>query len=148
MSSITATISKQAKLLGTPWTAKHFKKALTKTLLVAQSDNEKYAPATSANSGPGVHYVRGQGTQLASGRNLGNSERMSTRWKTNVASSGIVGSLENNASYSIYVIGSRQARFHARRGWPNVPNYASDQRNVDRLGEVWSGSLFEDKGIR
>lgn len=149
MTAITTTISKQARALGTPWTVKHLKKAMLKTLLVARADNEYYPKETAANRpGNGSFYIRGRGTQLVSGRNLGNSERMSTRWKVKVASNGYSGDVSNNASYADVTIGRRQANFHARNDWPNVPKYAQQRKNAERLGAVWAGSLFGAKGIK
>ena len=82
-----------------------------------------YAPESAANRSPGINgyswYQRGFGTKTITGRRYPRSQRMSTKWKfeTRVLSGRVRSKIINNATYSPYVVGDLQAKFHKARGW-------------------------------
>jgi hypothetical protein len=88
-------------------------------------DVTAYPPESAANRpGRARWYVRGMGTQTATGKRYLTSEKMSNKWERkddgfHVKRFGSSVRLEiiNNASYAQYVIGDKQVRFHALRGW-------------------------------
>ena len=118
-------------------------RALGKVVFAVGADIEKYPPAGSGNRAPAPFYIRGRGTQLSGGRNLNNSQRMSVKWNQSIAIDGERATIENTASYSPFVIGRFQARFHAQRGWVNVPDYVEE--NASRLGEIYFDELLKGK---
>jgi hypothetical protein len=100
---------------------------------------KKYPPETAANQPPVPYYIRGRGTQTAHG-NLGNSEKLGTRWY--VKSEGLKTQIGNSASYAHWVHGEDQASFMAPKGWKKLYDTAKDkipvitgiyQRWIDRL---------------
>lgn len=145
MASVTLTIPRNVENLAAGFTKKDKRRALGVTVLAIGADVEKYAPSSRANTGPGQHYIRGRGTQLVSGRNLNNSERMSVKWDQKVSASGDSATITNTASYSPYVIGKFQRRFHAERGWINIPKHIEDKGNANRFGEIYFNELLRGK---
>jgi hypothetical protein len=83
----------------------------------------KYAPSSAANRSPGINgyswYERRLGTRTITGKLYKTSQDMRNRWtfKTKSNARGIRATIVNNTSYARYVVGLKQAGFHARRGW-------------------------------
>jgi hypothetical protein len=105
----------------------------------------RYPPGTSANQPPPPYYIRGRGTQLAGG-NLGNSERLGSRWQTKPIPLGI--KIYNDASYAKWVNGRMQARAMARIGWMQLEVVAGKKvKQIRDIFEKWIGKLIKDKGL-
>lgn len=102
----------------------------------------KYPPSTRANQPPPPYYIRGRGTQLAS-RNLGNSERLGTRW--NVKQFGRLGiEISNPVSYAEWVHGERQARAMRRIGWKKLSEIAIEKvKTIEAIYNKWINKLVE-----
>lgn len=98
---------------------------------------EKYAPLSQANRKPGINgyswYVRADGTQTITGKRYENSDDMINKWdyKITRVSGGVRATIKNTAKYSGFVIGKKQAWFHKKRGWVNVPEHF--EKRQDRL---------------
>ena len=96
-----------------------------------------YPNETEANRPPAPYYHRGYGVVLQSGRTVMSSKDMKHRWV--VKASGFNATVTNVAPYAQYVIGDRQAWFHAARGWKLITTAAPQesprlvQRIVDAL---------------
>lgn len=99
----------------------------------------EYPAATAANAPPVPYYVRGQGTQYASG-NRGNSERLGTQFYVETTTYGAT--VGNRASYADYVVGEKRAGAMKRIGWRQLYEVAVEklpeitgifQRWIDRL---------------
>ena len=108
------------------------KKGMDNFITDIKKDITAYAPATQANRSPGVNgyswYVRGDGTQTTTGIKYGNSQDMANRWEFPIQETGggVRATIKNLAKYSGYVIGKKQAWFHAKRKWVNVPDYVDN----------------------
>lgn len=123
--------------------SKRHKRAMERVTQQVVSDNIEYPPSTAANRPPTPFYIRGRGLQLKRGNKL-NSEDLLHRWDTKVKASrdSIVGYVLNTASYAAFVVGDRQAWFHALRGWPNVYVYVRRKRRdlAELYGRVYKNS--------
>lgn len=106
----------------------------------------KYPPATSANQPPVPYYIRGRGTQTAGG-NLGNSERLGTRWQT-VPYGRLGMKISNPVSYARYVHGEEQASFMAPKGWRKLIDVAREKiGTISAVYNKWMDRLVKDKGL-
>lgn len=146
--TVTVKIPKNIRDLGKGFNKREKRKALKLVGLAVGGDIEKYPKANAGNRAPAPFYIRGRGTQLKSGRNLNNSQRMSTKWKHVVSADGEKLNIKNRATYSGFVIGQNQARFHARRGWVNVPKYSANRKNGARLARVYLVEMLKQKGFK
>jgi len=90
-----------------------------------------YPEATAANQPPTPYYIRGRGTQYASG-NAGNSERYGSQWT--VQSTGYVTTMQNRASYASHLGGSRQVRWAGLYGWRKLHQVGKEK--VSRVIEI------------
>jgi hypothetical protein len=106
---------------------------------------KKYPPATAANKPPVPYYVRGLGTQTASG-NLGQSEDYKHRWTVKKAGYGV--EVRNDASYARYLGGSEQVGWAKDHGWRKLTDVAHQ-----KLGKIvaiyngWIAKLIKDLGL-
>ena len=139
---VTLTIPADVKRLAKGITAEDQKHGLSKVSAIPISDLDYYPPIVS-NTREFPYCKRGTGLQTSPTRNLGNSEKLSTRWDYSLKGLSTA-TIENSASYAFAVIGERHAYFHEERGWPNVPNYANDQKTADRLGDVYAREVLKD----
>jgi hypothetical protein len=105
----------------------------------------EYPPTTIANSPQnptGRWYERGYGARYASGGGNPTSEMMNRRWYVRPEQWAVL--IGNTASYSPYVHGQEQARFHGERGWKKVEEVAEEDlpELLDKLGDqierIWS----------
>jgi hypothetical protein len=116
-----ASLDRKLKMLTKP--TKPIKKGMDNYLGFLRKKITPYPPATAANRKPGINgyswYVRNFGTRTVTGKAYPTSEQMSKKWtfKTRVRGASVRGEIINLASYSPYVQGEQQARFHAMRGW-------------------------------
>jgi hypothetical protein len=98
------------------------------------ADVDDYPPETDANLPPAPYYKRGYGTVTnAGGTGRKTSEAMGRKWHVKATSSLI--SLENDARYSGYVQGAKQALFHFQRGWKNA--YIEADRRVSEVEDIF-----------
>ena len=79
-----------------------------------------YPGQTAANAPPVPYYIRGRGTETASG-NLGNSEKLGTQWNVRKGWSTKIG---NRASYAAHVHGEKQAAAMGDIGWVKLKDAA------------------------
>ena len=79
-----------------------------------------YPGQTPANAPPVPYYIRGRGTETASG-NLGNSEKLGTQWNVQRGWSTRIG---NRASYAGHVHGEKQAAAMGVIGWVKLKDAA------------------------
>lgn len=103
-----------------------------------------YPPETEANQprSPGTvfsikgrravnhWYVRGLGTVTTSGKVYKTSEDLGNSWTLAQRESGRVVEVGNRVSYGPVVQGSRQAGFHAARGWKTIFQVAKEQAPI------------------
>lgn len=88
----------------------------------------KYPPSTSGNSPPVPYYVRGQGTQTASG-NLGNSERYGAKGWAEVKVKPYGAISTNVTSYGKYLGDDKlQAAHMGRIGWRKIGDVVNEKR--------------------
>jgi len=108
-------------------------------LILDETGLRAYPPLTAANLPPTPFYIRGRGTEAASG-NKGNSERYGTQFY--VKAEGYTTTIGNRASYAKYLGGEEQAAAMARIGWRKLFDVAAEkldaitalyQRGIDRL---------------
>ena len=89
----------------------------------------EYPSQTAANQPPVPYYIRGRGTQTASG-NLGNSEDLGQKWrgaKPQIRDKGFTVAIGTNVSYAPFVQAhDRQARWMKSIGWK------TDQQVLDK----------------
>lgn len=94
-----------------------------------------YPPETDANRPPTPYYIRGRGTQYASG-NKGNSERYGSQWRTTTR--GYTTTIGNRASYARHVGGERQARAMGRIGWRKLVEVGREKvAEITRIYSAW-----------
>jgi hypothetical protein len=106
---------------------------------------KKYPGTTAANAPPVPYYVRGKGTQTASG-NLGNSERLGTQFYSEAA--GLNTKIGNRASYAKYVVGEGQARFMGPKGWRKLFDVAKEkQAGIKKVYQTWVDKCIRDLGL-
>jgi hypothetical protein len=109
--------------------------ATTKGALgMLRGDIAQYPPSSAANNPPGVDgyawYERGYGTRTVTGRGYPTSEALGRSWTTKVerGGRGILGRVGTRVSYARYVQDrTRQARWHAARGWRTVQDVVADK---------------------
>jgi hypothetical protein len=104
--------------------------------ILVQGDVTPYPDKTEANYPPPPYYERGKGVVGAT-KILKTSENLHDKWKLKTGSRVI---LENTASYSGFVQGLKQAKFHADRGWKNAYKRADEM--IDQLHKIFH-RLFE-----
>lgn len=106
---------------------------------------KKYPPASSGNMPPPPYYIRGRGTQVSYSRNLKNSERLGSQWKSKLIDQ--FGSLKiwNDVSYAHYVHGEQsQSDWMAARRWRKLFDVAKEK--AGDIAKIYS--RFMDKMIR
>ncbi len=96
------------------------KAALKNAALMLAGEMAEYPPQTAANQPPVPYYIRGRGTQTASG-NLGNSEDLANKWrgaKPRISNKGFTATIGTNVSYAPFVQSDDfQARWMKDIGW-------------------------------
>lgn len=93
---------------------------------------KRYPPASAANLPPTPYYVRGRGTQYATG-NAYNSERLGTQFYVRSANASTY--IGNRTSYAPFVIGPAQSRVMARLGWRKLEDVAREK--IDAVASVY-----------
>ena len=105
-----------------------------------------YPPETTANLPPTPYYIRGRGTQTASG-NYGNSERLGTKW--NVTRRGYETRVSNPASYARWVHGEEQAGAMAEIGWVKLWDTAKKKlKEITLRYNKWVAKTLRDVGFK
>ena len=105
---------------------------------------QEYPPASDANRPPEPYYIRGRGMQTKRG-NLGNSERMGTRWT--FRASGLTATIGNSASYSKWAHGEEQARAMEGHGWRRLLKTAQEkQAQIQKVYNAWFKRLTDRYG--
>lgn len=106
----------------------------------------QYPPSGPANEPPVPYYIRGVGTQTASG-NRDNSERYGTQFTTEPDAYGVT--IGNRASYAKYLASDDyQAAAMAAIGWAKLSDVA--QSKLDKIAEIYQGwvdKLIQDIGL-
>jgi hypothetical protein len=106
---------------------------------------KKYPPATDANKPPIPYYVRGLGTQTASG-NTGTSENYGKRWTVKKAGYGV--EVKNDASYARYLGGSKQVGWAKDYGWRKLVDVAHEKLGkIVAVYNAWIAKLIADLGL-
>ncbi len=107
---------------------------------------QNYPPETAANLPPAPYYVRGRGTQTASG-NYGNSERLGTKW--NVTRRGFQTSISNPASYARWVHGEEQAAAMGAIGWKKLYDTAKKKLSrIQKVYQAWVDKTLREVGLK
>ena len=107
---------------------------------------KKYPPATAANKPPVPYYIRGRGTQTASGNKL-NSERLGTKWKT-VPYGHLGMKISNPVTYAHNVHGETQPWFMKRIGWRKLLEVAKEKVGIIAgIYDRWVAKLIRDSGL-
>ena len=105
------------------------KAALKQSATFLAGKMAEYPSQTAANQPPVPYYIRGRGTQTASG-NLGNSEDLGQKWrgaKPQIRNKGFTVAIGTNVSYAPFVQAhDRQARWMKSIGWK------TDQQVLDK----------------
>lgn len=91
--------------------------ALEATANYIQAEISKYPASGTANTSANGYswYVRGFGVRTRTGRAYRTSENLDKRWRVRATARKAI--ITNNASYSDFVHGKKQARWHRRNGW-------------------------------
>lgn len=106
---------------------------------------QKYPPMTAANAPPTPYYIRGRGTQTASG-NRHNSERLGTNWV--VEHGHFYTEIGNRVSYAHWVHGDDQASFMAPKGWRKLWDVANEKLpSITKVYQAWISKLIRDLGL-
>lgn len=106
----------------------------------------RYPPATAANQPPAPYYIRGRGTQTATG-NMNNSQRLGTQWFT-VPYGRFGMKIGNPVTYARYVHGEEQANFMAPKGWRKLAEVAREKiAMITAIYNTWIDKLVKDKGL-
>jgi hypothetical protein len=106
---------------------------------------QKYPSATEANAPPTPYYIRGRGTQTASG-NKGNSERLGTQWY--VVRKGLGTEIGNRASYGKWVHGDEQAHFMKPKGWRILTEVVEEKMvQITKVYQAWITKCLRDLGL-
>lgn len=104
-----------------------------------------YPNLTAANLPPTPFYVRGRGTQTASG-NRGESERLGTRFYVQADQRQTV--IGNTASYAEPVVGFNQAFAMFVIGWKRLYDVAQQKLpRVTAIFQGWMDKLVRDAGL-
>ena len=123
-----------------------FAGAMETSLLDLLSILKPYPPQPDRNRAKTFNtYVRGigrlsrsafGGKRINTKGNVGRtSQRLGTKWTSSVEVSGatVTGTIENSASYSNVVQGTRQPPFHAETGWVKYEDaYTQAKEQIDR----------------
>lgn len=105
-----------------------------------------YPPLTAANLPPAPYYIRGRGTQYASGRNRGESQRLGTRFYVRADPGRTV--IGNTASYAEHVVGFEQAFAMFVIGWRRLYDVAHARTaDITRVYQGWLDKLIRDAGL-
>lgn len=129
-------------------------RAMTFSTRHIQGQVAEYPPATAANR-PGRknaagremgYYERGRGWwyptrtgyKLAGG---GTSQMLGRSWDSSVVKGRdyVLGIVGNNATYAEFVQGSKQAHFHAERGWKTLDKAVEE--SAEKIDEFFSAAL-------
>ena len=115
-------------------------------VILPTSGLRNYPQHTAANLPPTPYYIRGRGTQTASG-NRGESERLGTKW--NVTRRGYETRISNPASYARYVHGEEQAGAMAEIGWLKLWDTAKKKlKEITRVYNKWVAKTLRDVGLK
>jgi hypothetical protein len=115
---------------------------------------QNYPSETAANRPPTPYYIRGRGTQVSSGRNLLNSERLGTRWNVRKERQGFLVKIGNPTSYAGYVHGGpsdriKQAWHMAKKGWRMLWGVARQKtRRVTRIYDEFADRALKLAGLK
>lgn len=114
----------QRKLKKLERPARSVAKGMTNYYQDIQGRAEEYAPLSPANRPPAPYYVRGTGTFTGQTYQK-TSQKMSNKWIWKVQRMGnrVRLVIKNMATYSSFVIGEKQTRYHSMRGWLRVDKY-------------------------
>lgn len=116
------------------------------SMILQTKGMKNYPPATAANAPPPPYYIRGRGTQTASG-NLGNSQRLGTRWEI-IPYSRVGMKISNPVTYAPYVHGEEQAGKMAEKGWRKLFDVAQEKiTEIAGIYNRWINKLIKDKGL-
>jgi len=116
-----ASLERKMRMLANP--VKPIRKGMRNYMGFLEPKITPYPPATQANRKPGINgyswYVRNYGTRTVTGKGYPTSQQMSKKWsfKTRIQGNSVRGEIINRASYSPFVQGELQARYHKARGW-------------------------------
>ena len=109
-----------------------------------------YPPGGAGNKPPTPFYIRGRGTQTASG-NLLNSERLGTRYSattTKIYNVNTDTHLVALASYAHYVVGTDQAKHMARIGWRKLWDVTvQNVKKITAIYQLWVNKALKDAGL-
>ena len=104
-----------------------------------------YPPETAANMPPTPYYIRGRGMQYKT-RNNKKSESYKHRWTAQVNAYQAVA--RNDASYSGYLGGEKQARAMAKKGWRKVIDVAHEKaKRINEIYQDWLEKTLRDVGL-
>ena len=113
-----------------------------KDVILPTEGLQNYPPITEANMPPVPYYIRGRGTQYAT-RNLGNSERLGTRWI--VERKGFSTVIGNPVSYARYVHGEEQADAMKGIGWRKLFDVAKQKiKAIQKVYQAWVNKTIKD----
>ena len=105
----------------------------------------RYPPATAANKPPTPYYIRGRGTQYASG-NRGGSERLGTQFY--IKRIGYNTEIGNPASYAKWVVGEQQASAMAPKGWRKLFDVATEKLpKIQKIFQAWIDKTLREVGL-
>jgi len=119
--------------------------ALEATANYIQAEVSEYPASGTANTASNGYswYVRGFGVRTRTGRAYRTSENLDKRWRVRVTARQAV--ITNSASYSEYVHGKKQARWHRRRGW--VEGFKWLRSNRRKVMGVYERTYKRSTGI-
>lgn len=107
---------------------------------------KKYPPLSAANQPPTPYYIRGQGTQTASG-NKQESERAGTQWYVKPAEK-FGTEIGNRASYGRWLYGEGQAQAMGRIGWRKLVEVVDEKMTrITERYQAWVNKLIKDLGL-
>ena len=117
-----------------------------KTVILNTDGLLPYPDPGKGNAPPTPFYVRGRGTQYASGRNDASSENLGKQWY--VKAGAAYTEIGNRASYARYVVGQRQARHMKLIGWLRLVDVARDRmRDITKVYQAWVNKTIRDLGL-
>lgn len=107
---------------------------------------DNYPPETAANQPPTPYYIRGTGTQTASG-NYGESKNLGKQWV--VEPKGYQTRISNATAYARYVHGEEQAGAMAGIGWKKLHDTAKKKiKQITRVYQGWVNKTLRDVGLK
>lgn len=109
---------------------------------------KRYPPSGPANQPPVPYYIRGRGTQTATG-NLGNSQRLGTKWQSKLMGTGGSFRIFNDVPYAHRVHGeTQQAKHMARKGWRKLADVASEKAGkIANIYNQFIKRMLQDMGF-